>query len=49
MDHIFDVKVVRSLPRVKERNRSKKNKLKRGVDTFHTLRTTFGLLAPHFF
>ena len=49
MDHIFDVKVVRSLPRVKERNRSKKNELKRGVDTFHALGKTFGLLAPHFF
>ena len=39
MYYIFNAKIVRFLPRVKERNKSKKNKLKRGVQTFHTLKT----------
>ena len=39
MYYIFNAKIVRFLPRVKERNKSKKNKLKRGLQTFHTLKT----------
>ena len=39
MYYIFDIKIVRSLPCVKGRNKSKKNKLKSGVQTFHTLKT----------
>ena len=39
MSYIFNVKIVRSLLRVKERNKSKKSNLKRGVQTFHALKT----------
>ena len=40
---------MRSPPHLKERNKSKKNKLRRGLEKSHTLKTSFAHLASYFF